>query len=264
AMDLGVGGWADVDYTATVHPSARGTLVNTATIAPGSGADPSPADNTAVDTTSIQVVSDLAIGKSGPATAVAGEAIEYRITVSNAGPSSALGMRVLDVLPPALTTASWTCTASSGSHCDAAGNGDADVAADLLPGGSLEVVLQATVAPGFRGLLQNTSTLVMEAGATDPTPGDHSAQASTEVSGEVTLSLTKDNGSDQVVAGAPTTWAITVANAGPSDALDVAVADLLPAGLSQASWTCTATGAGSACPPGGSGDLQASAAVGAG
>ena len=264
SVDLGVGGWAAVEFSATVDPSARGTLANTATVLPGDGADPSPADNAASDSTTIRVVSDLSLTKSGPATAVAGEVVQYQLVVANAGPSSALGMRVLDALPVALEDASWTCTASPGSTCEASGSGSADVTADLLPGGSLEVVLAAKVAPGFRGVLPNTSSLVMEAGASDPTMLDQTAMVQTGVTGEVALSLTKDNGADSVVAGLPTTYTITVANAGPSDALAVDVADLLPEPLEGASWTCSATGSGSTCPSGGTGDLQATAAVGAG
>ena len=263
-LDVGVGGWGQVDFHATVHPSARGVLTNVATFLPSDGTDPATADNTASDNTSIRVVSDVAISKSGPATAVAGTSVEYRIAVSNAGPSSALGLRVQDGLHAALQDASWTCSASAGSSCAASGSGALDLPVQLLPGGTLEVVLVAQVAPGFLGVLPNTASLVMEPGATDPTPGDHADGSSVEVHAEVDLSLDKSNGGDGVTAGATTSYSIVVANAGPSDAVEVAVADLLPAVLQDATWTCQANGSGSACPAAGSGDIAADVAVGAG
>src|SRR5690606_12237291 len=133
-LDLGVGGFGQVDFHATVHPSARGVLTNLASFLPGNGADPAPADHSAADSTTIRVVSDVAIAKTGPATAVAGTTVEYRISVGNAGPSSALGLRVQDPLHAALQDASWTCSASAGSSCPAGGSGALDVPVDLLPG----------------------------------------------------------------------------------------------------------------------------------
>lgn len=263
-VDLGLGGGAEITFTGTVHPSARGVLSNSATVAPVDGADPAPQDNIGTDTTLVTVVSDLSLAKSGPAAAVAGEVIEYRISVINAGPSSALGMRVLDALAPELLQASWTCNASTGSTCEAAGTGLADVEADLLPGGSLEVVLNARIAPGFVGTLSNAASLVMEPGASDPSTGDHTDQVDTAIHAEATLSVEKDNGVDAVTAGDTTVWVIRVANAGPSDAASVQVDDALAAVLSQASWTCTASGSGSACPAAGIGDLAQTVSVGAG
>ncbi len=68
----------------------------------------------------------------------------------------------------------------------------------------------------------------------------------------IDLSIDKQANDDPVVAGAQTSYAITVANAGPQPALNAAWTDTLPAGTSfvslssVAGWTCTtpAVGAG--------------------
>ena len=52
------------------------------------GVDPTPANNTATDTTNIVAVADLAVTKTdGLASEVPGTPASYTIVVSNAGPS---------------------------------------------------------------------------------------------------------------------------------------------------------------------------------
>jgi uncharacterized repeat protein (TIGR01451 family) len=60
------------------------------------------------------------------------------------------------------------------------------------------------------------------------------------------LSITKTDGATTVFVGDAISYTITVGNAGPSAATGAAVVDALPAGLTGASWTCSA-GAGSSC-----------------
>lgn len=255
-LDLGVGGTAGFDLSARVHPSARGELRNTASIQPGSGIDPVPDNN--VDTVAdiIEVESDLSVSKQGPAQAVAGLELTYRIEVRNQGPSDALGMRVVDPLPPALQNARWTCAASSGSSCPAAGTGPLDLAADLMVDGLLTIDLTARISSAFIGPLTNTVSLVGEPGAIDPNPQDNSASWTTEVIAIADVAVSKSNGVSSVVAGAAYTWDITVGNAGPSDAPQVRVRDPLPAGLREVSWTCQVTTGGASCPADGSGGID--------
>ncbi len=69
------------------------------------------------------------------------------------------------------------------------------------------------------------------------------------------LSITKTDGATSVTAGGPVSYTLVVSNAGPDAATGAAVVDTLPAVLTGATWTCTAT-AGSACgTPSGSGNL---------
>lgn len=246
-LDLGVGGTSQVVYEATVHPSARGTLRNVAKAVPGSGVDPNPANDEGIDETPIHVVSDLSIEKAGPTGAVAGEFIDYVITVHNAGPSDALGIRVVDPLDPLrFVDASWTCEieGTGGSSCDSASGAGAtlDAKADLHVGDVLKVNLHVRVHPRWIGPLQNAAEVVPEPDSIDPTPGDHTATpVTTEVVRRPNLSISKTNGVTSSVAGLPVAYTIVVANAGPSDAPSARVEDVLPPELLDAIWTCTPT-----------------------
>ena len=245
-VDLGVGGWSRLDLSATVHPSARGILRNVASTVPGSGADPDPGNDEGIDEATIRVVSDLAIEKTGPADAVAGDYVEYVIRVTNAGPSNALGIAVMDDLDPAkFADASWTCVTAGGggSSCRAASGTGAPLAAvaDLHVDDVLTVRLRVQVHPAFLGTLENAAYVVPEAHAVDPTPDDHTAApVVTQVVRRPDLSVTKTNGVDEVVAGLPVSYGIAVTNLGPSDAPEARVRDVLPSHLRDAGWTCTA------------------------
>jgi uncharacterized repeat protein (TIGR01451 family) len=263
-IDLGVGGWADLEFDLRVHPSARGTLRNEASVWPGAGSDPVAEDNLAFDESLIRVVSDISVTKTGPAQAVAGERLQYQISVHNEGPSDALGLQVIDALHPALGDAQWSCTASAGSSCPAEGGGSLAFSANVLVGGRLDIGIDVLIDPAFVGALPNRVELLPEPGAEDPTPEDQAAEVETEVIAIADVSVQKDNGLDAVVAGEFVRYVIAVDNAGPSDAPQVRVRDLLPGVLLFAEWTCSAS-ASASCPSDGEGtpDFIASLPAGA-
>ena len=90
---------------ATIAPNATGTLSNTATVNPPAGVtDPAPANNSATDTTALDVQYDLSISKTDNQTSdVPGTSISYTIVVTNAGPSAATNVVVADTFPATLT-----------------------------------------------------------------------------------------------------------------------------------------------------------------
>ncbi len=249
-VDLGATGWSTFELDATVHPSARGTLDNSATAVPSEGEDPDRGNNTALASAPIEVISDISVTKTGPAEAVAGEPIVYEITVTNTGPSSALGVVITDIAPSALEQIEWTCAASDGSTCLTGGTGAPVFSADVLPDGQLDIILNAVIDPAFIGLMTNAVALTPEPDSTDPTPGDHADSVETEVVAVADISVTKASVNAEIVAGLPVVWRIDVVNDGPSDAPSVDIADTLPQNLSNVTWTCTAAG-GATCPAGG-------------
>lgn len=262
-LDLGVDGWARLEFAATVHPSARGTLSNTASVQVGQGIDPGATNNSANDQTLIRVVSDLAVSKTGPNEVVAGTDIQYQVRVSNSGPSDALGIQISDVLPAPLTGAVWTCSSDGASLCPASGSGNVAFTTHLLAGDTFTIDITAHVHPAYVGPITNQVGVVPEAGATDPTPGDHSASVQTEVLRRPDISITKTNAVTSIVAGTAASYQIDVLNSGPSDAPQVRVLDNLSPNLLGAAWTCNVSG-GASCPASGSGspDFVASMPVG--
>jgi len=120
-------------------------------------------------------LADLSISKTNGVDGVApGAAVSYSIVVLNSGPLAVIGAPVTDNVPAALTSVTWTCTASAGSSCAAAsGNGNITTSVSLLPGGSATYTLNGTVAGS--GTLVNTASVAAPSGITDPNPANNSA-----------------------------------------------------------------------------------------
>ena len=182
--------------------------------------------------TSIATV-DLSVTKTdGQATAVPGLTVTYTIVVSNAGPAAASGASLVDVLPPELTDAAWTCSASPGSSCPASGTGSINAPIDVLVGGTATFSLTARVVPSAIGTVANRAIAVAPAGAVDPLATNNSAVDIDVLEPQADLSLAKTDAQDPVAAGGPLTYVLTLANAGPSDSAGMTVVDTLPAGVS--------------------------------
>ncbi|MBI4998621.1 MAG: DUF11 domain-containing protein [Rhodocyclales bacterium] len=77
------------------------------------------------------------------------------------------------------------------------------------------------------------------------------------------VAISKSDGLASVNPGAPVTYTIVASNASATAAPVVTVTDVMPATLVGATWTCAAT-AGSSCPAGGSGNINAPVSLAAG
>lgn len=127
-----------------------------------------------VDCQAAATEADVAVGLAAQPTAyTAGGPLAYTLVVSNAGPAAAPGTTVVDLFPAAFTGASWTCTATGGAGCAAAGSGNITQLVNLPPGGQVVFNATGTVAPGTVGPITNTATAVLAAGLSDPVPGNN-------------------------------------------------------------------------------------------
>src|SRR5258708_12636612 len=87
-----------------ISPATPNSTVETDTaIVSSTTTDSNAANNTATFNTTVSTSADLAITKTGPATAFAGTNITYTLSVTNNGPSNALNVMVTDTLPAAQT-----------------------------------------------------------------------------------------------------------------------------------------------------------------
>jgi len=164
------GGSATV--TITVTPTSGGAITNTATVA-GNEADPSTANNTAVATTTVVASADLSLSKTvSTGKPSVGSPLVYKLTVKNAGPSTAHGVTVVDTLPASVTfgSAPAGCTNSGGTVTCAVG--------DLASGSS--ATLTITVTPQAAGSITNSAS-VSATSPNDPNPRDNSASVTTNV-----------------------------------------------------------------------------------
>lgn len=159
-------------------------LNNTATVtAPSDVADPVPGNNTAIDTNALALQAQLSVSKTLLSTSpvLAGGPVQYRIEVSNAGPSAATSVGVVDTVSTLLGAVSWTCAgATAASSCaQASGTGNAiNVLVNVAVGDSVVLLVNATAPTATPATVPaNNVSLVLPAGTTDPTPGNNSASA---------------------------------------------------------------------------------------
>lgn len=237
---------AQTVVNARVHPSARGEIINQATIImpPGSVED-NPIDNLAEDRTQIIIETDVAISKSAPLEIIAGETIEYIIVLTNSGPSDALGVQVIDDLDSHLTQVSWVCEATGRSICQTpSGNGDLAETVNVTIDGTVTFTVNALVDPYFTGQINNgVEAVVFEEGFnTDTDLSNNTSSVTTDVRQELDMSVTKELLTNPVVAGETVDFEIVVSNHGPSASDQVMIIDTLMNGLSHAFWTCTPSG----------------------
>ena len=217
-------------------PAAAGSLVNTATVSAGT-TDPDLTNNTDQITTTVTALADLAITKTGPATATAGSTIAYSLSVSNLGPSTAASVSVTDTLPAGVSFVSasgtgWTCGEAVGIvTCTRPSIG---------AGSTAPTITVDVTAPAGPGSLVNTATV--SAATSDPDLTNNTDQITTTNTALADLSITKTGPASVGAAGA-IGYQLAVRNAGPSTATSVSVTDALPAGVTFVSasgtgWTC--------------------------
>jgi uncharacterized repeat protein (TIGR01451 family) len=149
--------------TGTIAAGATGWLENTAAVTPPPAVtDLFPANNTGVDSGPLTPQVELTVSKSSsPQPGLTpGGMLHYTIVVGNGGPSDAEGVNVADTFPAAVTGVTWTCVASPGSTCTAAGGGHLDEMATIRAGGALTYTATALVDAGapVGTVLANTAT----------------------------------------------------------------------------------------------------------
>src|SRR5262249_24063915 len=160
---------------------------------------------------------------------------------TNNGPSDVVGASVVDLLPAAVTAATWNCFSSNGGTCGlSSGAGSVNQLADLPVGASVTYTIRGTVDPSLGTDLINTATVTPPTGVVDPALADNSA-TDTDTTAPVTdLAITKTDGLTSALPGDVVTYTVVVTNAGPSAATGATVADTIPAALTGVTWTCTA------------------------
>jgi len=169
---------------------------------------------------------DLAIAKTdGAANSTPGTGVIYTITATNAGPDDVTGATVADTFPATLTC-NWTCVASAGSSCTAAGAGDINDAVNLLNGGTATYTATCTIDSSATGSLANTATI--SSATSDPNMADNSATDTNTLTPSADLSMAGVATPNPVAPGASFTIDATITNAGPSDATGVVVTTTLP------------------------------------
>jgi uncharacterized repeat protein (TIGR01451 family) len=165
-------------------------VANTVTVADDgtNGADPTPANNTASDTTPVDAAPDLAVTKDdGGVSTTPGGTVAYTLSYVNNGDQGAAGVVLSETVPAnssfnaGASTAGWVCVpdGNAGSTCTLpVGN--------LAPGANGSATFAVTVAgpPSSVTQIDNTVTITDDGtNGPEPEPDDNTDTDSTPVAG---------------------------------------------------------------------------------
>ena len=197
---------ASVAVSVVVTPLQVGTLNNTISISSMNMADPAIANNTASVLTTVTGSADLSVAMTAsPDPAKVGQALTFVTTVTNNGPDKATLVSLSNSLYGTATSSQGSC---SGLLCDLG---------ILNPGASATVSLVAI--PSANGTISNTASVT--SGVNDPNLANNSTTASATVNSNANLAIAVTATPNPVLVGNNITYAVTVTNQGPDDALDV-------------------------------------------
>jgi uncharacterized repeat protein (TIGR01451 family) len=242
-LTLASGQSTSLTITGKTASNTTGTLSNTATITgPPAITDPTPGNNTSTVTTNVISKPVLKITKIGAAGLTAGNTATYTLTIANTGSSNASGASITDAVPAALTNVSWTSTIAGAAIITSGATGtgnNVSLIADIPAGtaNTITVTITGTVNSGATGSISNTAT----ATPAEPAGTGSNSTVTSNITSTSGIVITK-TGPSAATAGNQITYQVEVGNNGPSNATGVNIADIVPATLSNVSWTTQTTG----------------------
>ncbi len=216
--------------TISARYDGPGRVTNTASIASSDQPDPTP--NTPVSVTVPSQIADLSLTKSvSNAAPNVGSNVTFTLIVRNAGPDDATGVVVADALPSGL---SYVSASPSQGNYDAA-TGDWSVGS-VANGGSatLAIIAKVTGLSPITNIAEIKSSRQFDPNSTPNnrvvSENDQASVTITPQSADLRLAKTVSP-SNPSVASPVVRYTLTLSNLGPSTATNVAVAEVLPAGV---------------------------------
>lgn len=228
-----------MQITVRALAGTRGLVTNDASV---SSATPEPdnSDNLATHNTMVNGQADIAVVKiRTSAEVVAGAQVDYQVTVTNNGPSTATGVTLVDVLDP------WMTYVSSSPACveNPADNLTCDLGT-LQPNEAKVLYLTVKLDPATPNAAAINNTATGSANELDPVPGNNSDDAPDVVATKADLWIDKVQNDQTGNPSGTLIYLLTVYNrpgceaddqltcwsqaGGPSDAQNVIVTDPLP------------------------------------
>jgi hypothetical protein len=215
-----------------VEASAAGvlppTLASEFAVA-GQAFESDPDDNVALLATPTGADSGLGLSVgAAPDPVIAGETLDYTLTIANGGPSDDPAAALVSQFDPALSCG-WTSVAEGGAdgNTDASAPAELDETLDLPAGGSVTYSIECAVDPARRSALATRFDATGSVDSTDQ--AEVETTTGVVASADVAVALTA---SDSLPgAGQLVDYEVRVDNAGPSSAFAVELATTLGEGL---------------------------------
>lgn len=199
--------------------------------------DHNPVNDRSEDPTDVTTLTNLSIVKdtatAGPY--VAGETVEYTLTIVNDGPSIARNVTVTDT-----PDAGMTVTAMSGTDwtCDVTAAPASCERATLPVGGPVTITVTALIGASVPDAttLDNEAVIATSTPETSTSDNESTAQISVMALADMTLVKTAVDESGApittAIAGEQARYLLEVSNLGPSDAVaPITIVDTLPSGI---------------------------------
>ncbi len=225
--------------TVRALPDTRGLVTNDASVSSDTP-EPDNSDNLATQNTMVNGQADIAVVKiRTSAEVVAGAQVDYQVTVTNNGPSTATGVKLVDTLD------SWMVFVSSSPGC--VENPTDTLTCDLgtlQPSEAKVVYLTVKLDPATPNGAAINNTATGSANEPDPVPGNNTDDAPDVVATKADLWIDKVQNDQTGNPSGTLVYLLTVHNrpgceaddqltcwpqaGGPSDAQNVVVTDPLP------------------------------------
>ncbi len=231
--NIAISGTATLTIVVNVNPAAAPSITNLASVTAVTP-DPDLSNNTSSLKTTVIPVSDVSVSINAPSGPIpAGSNLTYVVTVTNAGPSDATGVLMVDTLPAGVVFVS--ASADSGPAPTFAGNKVTDAIGTLALGATVNITIlvrpTAAAPPGV------TDIATVSTKAFDPSSLNNTASSTTAVTPLVDLGVTLTAAPSSITVGGNITFTLTATNAGPSQATNTILTDTLPPGFNLVSTT---------------------------
>ena len=135
-------------------------------------------------------------------TVLPGGTTTYTITATNNGPEAVVGAKITDTFPAAITSDTWTATATGGATgFTTPGSGPINDTVSMPVGSTITYTVTAQISTTASGNLVNTATVATPPGTTDTNPSNNSATDVDTVTASPTLKTTILSPTGVVTAG---------------------------------------------------------------
>jgi len=207
----------------------------------------------------VQAIVDIVVTKvSDKADYEEGEVVTYTITVTNDGPSLASNIEIRDIVPNDIAYSIGTITGGDvQDETDPTGTGllwTINSLSPLLPSNSVTLTFMGVVQQGanLNTPVVNTAEKIAVA-QTEDDPSNDTDIASINILNNLDLSVAKSVSNATPSIGDIITYTIDVTNAGPTQASNVVINDIIPNGVIYLSGTDAGADSVSASDPQGAG-----------